>query len=113
MTRERATATGFLAVLLWSLLALFTVGSSPVPPLQLNAMCFALATVIGAVWTLRSGGLSGLRGISWKVYAFGTAGVFGYHLFYFTALRLAPAAEAGLIAYLCKQCADPTFLIRF
>jgi drug/metabolite transporter (DMT)-like permease len=27
-------------------------------------------------------------------------GLFGYHLLYFTALRLAPPAEAGLIAYL-------------
>ncbi|MGB2201454.1 MAG: EamA family transporter, partial [Pseudooceanicola atlanticus] len=37
MTRTRATAIGFVAVLLWALLALFTVGSAPVPPLQLNA----------------------------------------------------------------------------
>lgn len=100
MTREQATATGFLAVLLWALLALFTVGSEPVPPLQLNAMCFAIATLVGAVWTARSGGVAELKTVSWKVYAFGTAGVFGYHLFYFTALRLAPPAEAGLIAYL-------------
>ena len=35
-----------------------------------------------------------------KVYAFGTAALFGYHLLYFSALRMAPAAEAGLIAYL-------------
>jgi drug/metabolite transporter (DMT)-like permease len=44
--------------------------------------------------------LGELRDVSWKVYAFGTVGLFGYHLLYFTALRLAPAAEAGLIAYL-------------
>jgi drug/metabolite transporter (DMT)-like permease len=31
---------------------------------------------------------------------FGIAGLFGYHFCYFSALRLAPAAEAGLIAYL-------------
>ena len=29
-----------------------------------------------------------------------TLGLFGYHFFYFSALRMAPAAEAGLIAYL-------------
>jgi drug/metabolite transporter (DMT)-like permease len=40
-----------------------------------------------------------LRGVSWSVYVFGTAGLFGYHFLYFTALRLAPPAEAGLIAY--------------
>jgi drug/metabolite transporter (DMT)-like permease len=35
-----------------------------------------------------------------RVYLFGTAGLFGYHFLYFSALRLAPPAEAGLIAYL-------------
>ena len=100
MTRSVATAVGFLAVLLWSLLALFTVGSAPVPPLQLNAMCFAVGGCLGAIWTLASGQARALGGIGWKVYAFGTAGLFGYHALYFTALRLAPAAEAGLIAYL-------------
>jgi hypothetical protein len=35
MTRHRATAVGFIAVLLWALLALFTVGTAPTPPLLL------------------------------------------------------------------------------
>ena len=100
MTRQRATAIGFIAVLLWSLLALFTVGSAPTPPLLLNAICFSIGGTLGLVWTWRSGGLSQLRRISWKVYAFGTVGLFGYHALYFSALRNAPAAEAGLIAYL-------------
>ncbi|MHC0054206.1 aromatic amino acid exporter YddG [Actibacterium sp. D379-3] len=100
MTRKRATSIGFIAVLLWALLALFTVGSAPVPPLQLNAICFAIGGGIGLIWALKTGGLARLRGIGWKVYAFGTAGLFGYHALYFSALRLAPAAEAGLIAYL-------------
>ncbi len=30
----------------------------------------------------------------------GIGGLFGYHFLYFTALRNAPAVEAGLIAYL-------------
>ena len=100
MTRQRATAIGFVAVLLWSFLALFTVGSSPVPPLQLNAICFALGGLLGLIWTQRTGGLALLRLVPWHVYALGTLGVFGYHALYFSALRLAPAAEAGLIAYL-------------
>jgi drug/metabolite transporter (DMT)-like permease len=100
MTRARATGIGFVAVLLWSLLALLTVGTAPVPPLQLNAVCFAIGGAIGLVWVARTGGLGVLGGIPWRVYAFGTAGLFGYHLLYFSALRLAPPAEAGLIAYL-------------
>ncbi len=100
MTRSKATAVGFVAVLLWALLALLTVGSAPVPPLLLNAICFSIGGTLGLIWTARSGGLSQLRQVSWKIYAFGSAGLFGYHALYFSALRLAPAAEAGLIAYL-------------
>lgn len=100
MTRTHATAIGFVAVLLWSLLALFTVGSAPTPPLLLNAICFSIGGTLGLIWTAATGGLSQLRTVPLRVYAFGTVGLFGYHLLYFSALRLAPAAEAGLIAYL-------------
>ena len=99
MTKSKATLIGFSAVLMWALLALFTIGSAPVPPLQLNAICFGIGGVIGLAWTLRRG-FAVLRGVSWKVYAFGTLGLFGYHLLYFTAFRLSPTAETGLIAYL-------------
>ncbi|WP_197917068.1 aromatic amino acid exporter YddG [Thiosulfatihalobacter marinus] len=100
MTRSRATAIGFVAVLLWALLALFTVGTAPTPPLLLNAISFTIGGGIGMIWVARTGGFARLRAISWKIYAFGTLGLFGYHALYFSALRLAPAAEAGLIAYL-------------
>jgi drug/metabolite transporter (DMT)-like permease len=100
MTRARATLVGFSAILLWSLLALLTVRSAPVPPFLLNALCFGIGGLIGLAWVVASGELGVLRRISWKVYAFGTIGLFGYHFLYFSALRMAPAAEAGLIAYL-------------
>ena len=97
---SRATSIGFVAVLLWSLLALFTVGTSPVPPLQLTAICFSIGGVIGLIWTGCYGSFRQLMQINWRIYVFGTAGLFGYHFLYFSALRSAPAAEAGLIAYL-------------
>ena len=100
MNRTHATIVGFVAVLLWSLLALFTVGSAPTPPLLLNAICFSVGGTLGLVWTSATGGLAQLRSVPLRVYAFGTVGLFGYHALYFSALRLAPAAEAGLIAYL-------------
>lgn len=100
MTRTRATAIGFVAVLLWALLALFTVGSAPTPPFLLNTLCFALGGTLGLIWAARTGALAGLRQVPWRVYVFGTIGLFGYHALYFSALRLAPAAQAGLIAYL-------------
>ncbi|KPP83990.1 MAG: putative permease [Rhodobacteraceae bacterium HLUCCA08] len=100
MRRSAATAIGFTAVLMWALLALFTVATAPVPPFQLNAMTFALGGALGLVWVAASGKIGHLRGVGWRVYAFGTAGLFGYHAIYFSALRLAAPAEASLIAYL-------------
>ena len=66
------------------------------------------AVGLALVWLAIGPGLSVLRGISWKVYAFGTIGLFGYHALYFTAFRIAPAAETGLIAYLW-----PLFIVLF
>ena len=100
MSRAKATATGFTAVLMWALLALFTDATAPVPPFMLNALCFGIGGALGLVWLAQSDGFGALRGVGWKVYAFGTAGLFGYHALYFSALRMAPAAEASLIAYL-------------
>lgn len=100
MTRSRATATGFVAVLLWALLALLTVGTAPVPPFLLNALTFGIGGVLGLIWIAVTGGAQRLKGVPAGAWAFGIAGLFGYHALYFSALRLAPAAEASLIAYL-------------
>ncbi len=100
MTRNRATLIGFCAILSWGLLALLTIGSAPVPPLQLNAVCFAIGGVIGLIWTGFGTGFGVLRAVPFKVYAFGTLGLFGANLLYFTAMGLAPMAETGLIGYL-------------
>ena len=108
MTRRRATAIGFTAVLMWALLALFTIGSAPTPPFLLNALCFGIGGTLGLIWTLRGPGLGVLKAVSWRVYVFGTMGLFGYHALYFTAFRLAPSAETGLIAYLW-----PLFIVLF
>lgn len=107
MTQGRATAIGFSAVLMWALLALFTIGSAPVPPFLLNALCFGIGGGLGLIWTAWRG-FGVLGQVSWKVYAFGTVGLFGYHFLYFTAFRIAPTAETGLIAYLW-----PLFIVLF
>ena len=108
MTRRRATLSGFSAVLLWAMLALFTIGSAPVPPFLLNTLCFGIGGALGLIWLWATSGFAALRGVGWKVYVFGTAALFGYHALYFTALRLAPPAEASLIAYLW-----PLFIVLF
>ena len=101
MTRGRATLIGFTAVLSWALLALFTALSGDVPPFQLLAMTFSIATAIGVVASLARGTspLAHLRQPV-PVWLLGVGGLFGYHFFYFLALRNAPAVEASLIAYL-------------
>ncbi|MEJ8569873.1 DMT family transporter [Microbaculum marinum] len=99
-TRLRATLIGFTAVLMWALLALFTAASGEVPPFQLAAMCFLVGGLIGATrWAVVPTARASLRQPA-SVWALGVGGLFGYHFFYFTALRNAPAVEAGLIAYL-------------
>jgi drug/metabolite transporter (DMT)-like permease len=86
---------------MWATLALLTALSGAAPPFQLTAMSFSLAFLIGLGLWLRQGGriLDRLRlpPIVWGV---GVFGLFGYHFFYFIALRNAPAVEASLIAYL-------------
>lgn len=97
----RPTLIGFGAVALWSLLALFTASSGEVPPFQLVAMSFALAGALGLAWLARRGnGLAALSGIPPGAWALGVGGLFGYHFFYFLALRSAPPVEANLINYL-------------
>lgn len=100
MKRSSATFIGFIAVLLWALLALFTAASGQVPPFQLAAMAFAIGGAIGvASWLVRPAAVSALRQ-PLPVWLLGVVGLFGYHFAYFTALRNAPPVEAGLIAYL-------------
>lgn len=100
MTKRSATFIGSIAILLWALLALLTVGTNPVPPFQLNALCFSIGGIIGLLWIGWTKSWSDLKGVPLSVYGFGTLGLFGYHFLYFSALRAAPPAEAGLIAYL-------------
>ncbi|HEV7308534.1 DMT family transporter [Ensifer sp.] len=96
----KATLIGFSAILMWSLLALFTAASGKMPPFQLSAVCFLIGSLPGlVVLALRPARLALLKQPA-KVWVIGIAGLFGYHFLYFTALRNAPAVEAGLIAYL-------------
>lgn len=100
MTRRTATAIGFTAVLLWSLLAFFTAASGAVPPFQLLAMTFWIGGLAGvALWAVRPQAVRALVQ-PWPVYLLGVGGLFGYHAAYFIALRSAPPVEAGLINYL-------------
>ena len=94
-----ATLIGLTAILLWSGLALMTAASGTMPPFQLAAVTFAIGGALGLAFAAARGRLAALRQ-PWPVWLVGVGGLFGYLALYFSALRQAPPAEAGLIAYL-------------
>lgn len=101
MTRARATAIGFTAVLMWAVLALLTVASGDVPPFLLAALCFAIGGVVGLLDMVRRGvRVTRALALPPVIWALGLGGIFGFHFFYFTAIRNAPPAQASLVAYL-------------
>lgn len=98
--KTKATLIGFTAILMWSFLALMTAASGTMPPFQLSAITFAIGSLPGIfMFIAKPERLKELRQPP-KVWLAGVGGLFGYHFLYFTALRNAPAVEAGLIAYL-------------
>jgi len=95
-----ATFSGLIAILLWSLLALLTTASGTIPPFQLAAMTFAIASLVGLAEMVRKRTPWTVFRQPASVWILGIGGLLGYHFFYFTALQNAPPVEAGLIAYL-------------
>ena len=100
-TTLKATLIGSTAVLMWGLLALFTTLTGNIPPFQLAAMSFAIATAfVGLKWIVRRDNVGAYMRQPVGAWLLGTLGLFGYHFFYFMALKNAPPVEAGLIAYM-------------
>jgi drug/metabolite transporter (DMT)-like permease len=93
-----ATLAGGGAIVLWAFLGLLSRAAAAIPPLQLTAMSFAVAAVLGVGVLIARGRLADLRQrpLAW---AHGVGGLFGFHALYFTALAWAPAAQANLINY--------------
>jgi drug/metabolite transporter (DMT)-like permease len=95
-----ATLSGLLAIGLWSTLALLTASTGAVPPFLLASLTFAIAGGVGLIFVLtRPGGLAVLAQ-PWWAWLHGVGGLFGFHACYFSALKFAPPAEAGLMSYL-------------
>jgi drug/metabolite transporter (DMT)-like permease len=92
---------GCAAVLFWSALALLTVGANRIPAFQLLALTFGVAASLGLGVALARGKSPLSEARRWPAaLGLATAALTGYHLFYFLALRKAPAVDASLIAYL-------------
>ena len=97
----RATLIGGTAVLMWATLALLTTLTGAVPPFQLVAMAFVVAFLLAlGKWLVGGESVTAHLRLPPAVWMVGVGGLFGYHFFYFMALRNAPAVEASLIAYL-------------
>ena len=99
MASRTATALGLGAILLWASLATLTTLKGPIPPFQTTAIVFAIAALVGVLVAGLRGRLHCLRPSAASL-ALGVYGLFGYHALYFAALRLAPPAEAHLVASL-------------
>lgn len=105
-TNTLATGIGFIAILLWATLALFTSLTNDkngvsLPPFQLLFLSFAIGATVNFAWLAASGNLSKAAfSAPKKAWLLSVSGMFFYHFFYFNALSRAPEVEAGLIAYL-------------
>lgn len=98
---RRATLIGSSAIGMWSTLTLLVTFIPGVPPFQLVAVTFFIGSCLALLKWYLAGQCSVARLIHpWRVWALGLGGLFGYHAFYFAALRLAPPLEASLINYL-------------
>jgi len=97
----KATLIGFSAIVLWGALALFTSWTGKIPPFQLLGLTFSIAFALTLmVWLVRGTRPQAYLKHPPVVWILGVGGLFGYHFFYFMALKNAPAVEASLIAYL-------------
>jgi len=96
-----ATFLGVLAILLWGALALLGAGTTDIPPFLLLFLCFSISTLLLVVKRATTKGrFLAAPTLSLPQWLLGVTGLFGFHYCYFMALKLAPAIEVSLIAYL-------------
>ncbi|MCB1507359.1 MAG: DMT family transporter [Hyphomicrobiaceae bacterium] len=96
----RATLIGMSAVVMWSTLGLFTAASGAVPPLQMNAIAFAVSGGLSVAFVAARHGWGAVFPKRKAAFALMVCGLFGYHALYFAALRNAPPVTANLLNYL-------------
>jgi drug/metabolite transporter (DMT)-like permease len=98
--KRTATLVGFAAILMWAFFALFSFSAGAIPPFQLTAMSFLIASFFGMIkWIFVPESIKQLKQ-GWRVWVVGVGGLFGFHAVYFTAIQSAPPVEVSLIAYL-------------
>lgn len=100
-SQRTATLTGLAAILLWASLAVLTTATGNLPPFQVLAVSFGIASLLGLARAVLRGA-AGWRELRQPgvALALSTLALFGYHALYFIALKRAPAVEANLLNYL-------------
>ena len=88
-----ATLYALTAILLWSSLALFANRLNHIPSLLLTGLGLIVGGLIGLPFIRQ-------WKVPWRTFWVGSAGIFGYHFFYFSAFRFSPAVETNLVNYL-------------
>ena len=91
------TLIGITAPIGWSLIPLITYYLKHLDPLLIMALVFMIFFVIEFTRQLITKTLINPFKIPRKFYFYGIIGIFGFHIFYFTALRLAPIMPVYLI----------------
>lgn len=101
MQSKRGNLFGVLAILLWASLGLFSILTTKIPPFELVATSFFIASFIGLILLKKQNvKFKKLFKQPLKVWLIGICGLFGYHFFYFLGIKNAPAVEANLLNYL-------------
>lgn len=95
---KAATLSGCGAIAIWASLAALSRLAAGIPPLEVTALGFLVGAVLGLVVLTARGRLGDLRQAP-IVWVHGVGGLAGYHVLYFTAMGLAPAAQANLLNY--------------
>jgi drug/metabolite transporter (DMT)-like permease len=96
---KAATLLGVGAILLWATLASLTALTGAIPPFETTAIVFLIGSAVILLAAVAQGRLARVIPTPASL-ALGVAGFFGYHALYFAALKLAPPAQASLIASL-------------
>lgn len=96
-----ATFYGFIAIIMWGILALLGIYTKNIPAFQLLFICFTVSSGIFVFYKIFTRDFTfrkiNLTMSDWLV---GILGLYGFHFCYFMALKYAQALEVSLIAYL-------------
>ena len=96
-----ATWYGFIAILMWGILALLGTYTSEIPAFQLLFICFFISSIIFLMYKVLAKDLHFHKTqLSLRDWLVGIFGLYGFHFCYFMALKFSKPLEVSLIAYL-------------